>query len=337
MLMTEPETKIRDRSPATQLAAYDIDAARDRVAPVVACTPVLRNEKLDEHAGAAVFLKAENLQITGSFKVRGAANRILSLPEHIRRHGFITCSTGNHGRAVAYMAHRLGLQATVYVTESAEPAKVQAIIHEGARVMRAGRTYEEAERRAVDVARSEHLCYIHPFDDPAVLAGQGTIALELFGQVGGIDTVVVPLSGGGLAAGIAVAIRRHAPGVRLVAVSAENASAMYQSIRAGRPLLVGESQTLASALTGGIGLGNAHTFALVRDLVDDHVLVSEAEIRRAIVYAATELKLVLEGGGAVALAAALGGKLHAPVRRVGVILSGGNIAPAHLAALLAQP
>ncbi len=280
-------------------------------------------------AAGAVFLKLESLQRAGSFKVRGAANRLLKLSARERRRGVVAVSSGNHGRAVAEVAGRLGIAATVCVPDWADPSKLAAIRAAGARVELCGGSYDDAEERASEVAGTEGTILVHPFDDADVIEGQGTIALELAEQLHGLDEVLVPLSGGGLAAGIGLAARPL--GIRVIAVSARRASVMVRSIRAGKPIQLPDEETVASALSGGIGLDNRYTFGIVRDVVAEHVIVEEDDIRAAVARSFRSYRLVVEGGGAVGIAALWSG--YRPRGRAAVIVSGGNIDPAALAAI----
>lgn len=249
----------------------------------------------------------------------------------------MTCSSGNHGRAVAWVAGRLGVPAVVCVPEWVDEVKLAGIRADGADAVVHGATYDAAAARAAELARERGLAFVHPFDDPVVAAGQGTIALEILDSLPGVGTVVVPLSGGGLAGGIAWALRRRGEDVRVIAASAERARVMLESLAAGRPVELAEEETLANALAGGIGLDNRTTFALVRDTVHEHVLVPEASIARAMAHAYRDLGLVVEGGGAVALAALLDGRVTpSPARPTVVVVSGGNVAPATLRRVLAS-
>ncbi len=283
---------------------------------------------VDTPAGT-VALKLESLQRTGSFKVRGAANRILKLTGRERRGGVVTASSGNHGRAVAEVAQHLGIAATVCVPDWADPSKLAAIRAAQATVVLCGGSYDAAEDRAVALAAAEGVTLVHPFDHPDTIEGQGTIALELAEQLPDLDEVLVPLSGGGLVAGIGLAAR--ARGIRVVAVSARRASVMLRCIRAGRPVRIPDEETVASALSGGIGLDNRFTFDTVRDVVDEHLIVEENEVRAAVGRCFHCHRLVVEGGGAVGIAALWSG--YKPHGRAAVIVSGGNIDPATLNAL----
>ena len=294
----------------------------------------MRMKELESPPGGGVFLKLENLQVTGSFKVRGAANRILTLSREERGRGVVACSSGNHGRAVAHIAGIQGIPAAICVPSWVDPVKKQGMETAGARVLLAGETYDEAEVRALALAEEEGRVFVQPFDDPWIAAGQGTLGLELLEQVPELHTVLVPLSGGGLAGGIAYAIKEQRPEARIVGVSASRARVMYESVKVGKPVPMEEEETLAEALSGGIGLTNRFTLPLIRELVDEHVLVEESEIGAAMRYAASALQLLLEGGGAVALAAVLSGKCDLSGERgtegVAVVLSGGNVSLSRL-------
>ena len=306
-------------------ALYDVPAARAAIADIAVQTPVLSSAPLTERIDTPVTLKLENLQVTGSFKVRGAANKILSLSEDERSRGVVACSSGNHGMAVSYVAGSLGIPATIVVPEWVDSSKLDAIRRFGAKAVLHGKTYDEAEEHSFDVEEELGLTYVHPFDDPFVVAGQGTIGLELLEQLPSMESVVVPLSGGGLIGGIAFAVKSKDPAMRVIGVSAENARVMYESLKIGKPTSFPEDETVASALSGGIGLDNEHTFGLVRDYVDEHVLVTEEEIGDAMAFAAREHKLVVEGGGAVGIAAVLAGKVGRLGLNMAVVVSGGNI------------
>lgn len=324
-------------NPPKNPVELDLAAALAAVRSVVPPTPLLRAPDLDAAAGGrAVWLKLECLQATGSFKVRGAAAHMLALGPEVRGRGVITCSSGNHGRAVAFVAERLGVPATVCVPRWVDPVKLAAIEGHGATAVLAGESYDEAEARALTLARERGWAFVPPFDDEAVAAGQGTAALEILDALSEVGEVAIPLSGGGLAGGMAHALARRAPGVVVTAVSARRARVMWESLQAGHPLEMDEEETLATALAGGIGLENRVTLALVRDHVHRHLLVDEDAIARAVV-AGYRRGLVLEGGGAVALAALLEGDLtHGPEGPLVVVLSGGNLDPKVLVRLLGE-
>jgi threonine dehydratase len=323
----------RGRSMTGVSALPDLRTVQETIRPYVLRTPLIWAPDLSSRVGVGVYLKLECLQRTGSFKLRGAASRMLALSAAERGRGVVTCSSGNHGRATAHMGQALGIPTHIYVPEWVDPVKADGMRAADADVVIGGATYDEAEAAAVARASAEGLAFVHPFDDPWTIAGQGTIGLEILDQHPEVEEVLVPLSGGGLIAGVSAAVREEGPGLKVIAASAANAAVMVASLAAGRPVDLPEETTLANALSGGIGLNNAHTFGRVRDGVDEHVTVTEFQIGEAMRYAATELGLVVEGGGAVGLAALLTGSYRA-TRPICVVLSGGNVDPRVLAELL---
>ena len=300
----------------------DIRAAARRIAGAghVVETPLVEDTALSARLGQPIWLKCEYRQTTGAFKLRGATNAILSLQGKVR--GVVTASTGNHGRAVAHAAKTLGVPATICLSRLVPANKVQAIRDLGATVRIVGNSQDEAMVEVARAVAEEGLTEIPPFDHPDVVAGQGTIGLE----IGAPEAVLVPLSGGGLAAGIAVAIKALSPGTRVIGLTMENGAAMAASIRAGRSVEVTETASLADSLGGGIGLGNRVTFPLCRDLLDDVILLTEAEIAQGIRHLGRAGHMV-EGAAAVGTAALLAGKF-VPAGATVTILSGANIDPA---------
>ena len=305
----------------------DIEMACRRLAGQVLRTPLLPSQALSQQADAPIFLKLENRQETGSFKLRGATNAILCLAEGARSRGFVTASTGNHGRALAHAAKALGARATVCLSALVPANKVEAIRSLGADVRIVGHSQDDAMREVERLARENGMCFVPPFDDPAVIAGQGTLGLEIADDLPETALVLVPLSGGGLASGVAAAIKGRRPGARVVGVSMERGAAMAASLAAGVPIDVPEVETLADSLGGGIGLDNRLTFRMCRELLDDVILLSEDEIAAGIRHAARIEGEVVEGAGAVGMAALLAGKIR-PDGPTVVVVSGGNIEPA---------
>ncbi len=303
----------------------DVRLARQRIRPLANETPLINSRVLSTLVGCSVYLKLESLQETGSFKVRGAANRMLTLTPEEKERGVITVSTGNHGRAVAYVAQRLDIAATICIPEGVPSNKVEAIRGLGAEILVCGATYDEAEEQAPRLAEERGLTMVNPYDDPFVIAGQGTIGMEIVEDLPQVDTVLVPVGGGGLIAGIGLALKSANEGARLIGVSMDRAPVMYHSLKAGRPVTMDEEETLAGALVGGIGRDNRYTFRLCQKLVDDFVLVSDEEIAAGMAFALEELRLVVEGGGAVGIAALLHGKLKQVGSSVAVVVSGGNV------------
>jgi threonine dehydratase len=276
-------------------------------------------------AGCQVYLKPECLQKTGSFKIRGAVNKIFSLSDEEKERGVIAVSSGNHGRAVAYVADRLGVQATICLSGRVPSVKVDGIRALGAEVVIHGQSYDEAEELSFELERERGLTRIDPFDDALVIAGQGTIGLELLEDLPEMDTVVVPLSGGGLFSGIALAVKSASSSIRTVGVSMDREPAMYRSLRAGEIVDVVEVDTIADGLAGGIGKDNKYTFEMLHRYADDTVLVSEDEIKSAMAFALREHHLVVEGSGAVGLAAVMYGRAGPLGDTVAVVISGANV------------
>lgn len=323
---------MKNQSPAktaSTICQQHIFQAQQTIQPIVHPTPLQYAPTLSEQTNTAVYLKLETAHEVGAFKIRGAANKILNLSDAEKKRGVVTASTGNHGRAVAYVAQQIGSPAAVCLSERVPPNKVQALKQLGAEVVIFGQSQDEAEERARQLQNERGLSMIHPFDDPHVIAGQGTIALELLQQLPAVDTVLVPLSGGGLIAGIGLALKAANPDIRVIGVSMEHAPVMAKSLAAGRPLQMAEEPTLADSLQGGIGLNNRYTFAMTQAYVDEVILVSEAEIAAAMAFAFQHHRLVLEGAGAVTIAALQNHKTAQLGQNTALILSGGNVDLAH--------
>ncbi|WP_186376931.1 hydroxyectoine utilization dehydratase EutB [Agrobacterium sp. DE0009] len=304
-----------------------IEQAAVRLEGRVERTPLVRSDNLSERVGYPVHLKLETLQPIGAFKLRGAMNAILSLDDEARRRGLVTASTGNHGRAVAYAAEKLGIPATICMSSLVPANKVEAIRALGAEVRIVGRSQDDAQEEVDRLTRSSGLTAIPPFDHADIVAGQGTIGLEVVKDMPDLETILIPLSGGGLAGGIAVAVKALKPEARVIGISMERGAAMHASVKAGRPVSVREEETLADSLGGGIGLANRVTFSLCQQLLDEILLLSENEIAEGIRHAAREEGLTVEGAGAVGFAAILSGKVNIS-GPTAIIVSGGNIDPA---------
>ena len=316
------------------------ESVSNAVERVARRTPLLRARDLSARLDREVWLKAECLQVTGSFKVRGAAAKLSGLSDQERVRGVVSCSSGNHGRAVSYVAQKLGIPASVCVPEWVDPVKLEGIKSDGAEAVLVGSTFDEAETYALKLSERTGRTYISAYDDPWVIAGQGTVALEILEQLGELPAAILtPLSGGGLLGGIASVFSEEIGDqrCRTVGVSAENAAVMLASVRAGRPIEMAEEEPIASALAGGIGLNNEHSFRLIQELVQEHVMVTEKQIVDAMRYCALTLKLIVEGGGAVAIAAIQSGVWKPTELRDGplvILLSGGNVALDTLASVL---
>ena len=303
----------------------DIYRARQQIGRLIRHTPLMPSPTLSAHSGARVHLKLEILQNTGAFKLRGAFNKLLSLSDEEKSRGVIAISTGNHGRGVAYAAKHLGIRAVVCMSKLVPANKVENIRVLGAEVCIFGNSQDDAEVEAQRLIAEQGLVPAHPFDDPYIIAGQGTIGLELLENMPELDTVLVPLSGGGLIAGIAVALKSASPKIRIIGVSMERGAAMIASLKAGKPVPVEELPTLADALGGGIGLDNRLTFSLVKDLVDETIQVNEEQIADAMRHLFYQEQLVVEGSGAVGVAALLNNLTPNLGNNIAVIVSGRNV------------
>ena len=303
----------------------DIRAAARQLEGHVIRTPLVPAPRLSEMLGSEVHLKLENHQYTGSFKDRGAFVKLSSLSDAQKKTGVIAMSAGNHAQGVAYHAQRLGIPATIVMPETAPFTKVERTRGFGARVVQSGETIDEAATAARELMDAEGLTFVHPYDDERIIAGQGTIGLELLEDLPSVETTLVPLSGGGLIAGIAVALKAADPAIRVVGISMERGPAMYESLRAGKPVPVEEQASLADSLGGGIGLDNRYTFPLVRDLVDEVVLVGESEIAAGMTRLYRAERLVTEGAAAVGVAALMSGRVRVGSGPVATIVSGCNV------------
>jgi threonine dehydratase len=310
----------------SEITQQDIFLARQVIAPVVRPTPLVFSQPLSEMVGASVYFKPELLQDTGSFKIRGAANKIFNLTLEEKLHGLVTVSTGNHGRAVAHVAASAGIKASICISDRVPANKVNALRKTGVEVLVYGQSQDEAEEQANCLCDEQGMTMIHPFDDPYIIAGQGTIGLELLLDCPQIDTVLVPLSGGGLISGIALAVKAANPRIRVIGVSMLNAAVMAASLQAGKPVVLPEEDTLADSLLGGIGLNNRYTYRIVQELVDDVILVPEDAIAEAIAFVFQTEGWIVEGAGAVGVAALLHGMVGSITsHHIALILSGRNI------------
>lgn len=302
----------------------DIYRARRAIAGRIRRTPLAVSDSLSRAAGAPMHLKLEHLQITGSFKLRGATNAVLALSPEQREKGVVGVSTGNHGRGLAYAAKQAGARCVICMSRLVPQNKVDAIKALGAEVRIVGASQDDAQHEVDSLVAEQGMTMLPPFDHPDVIAGQGTLGLELIEDLPELETCIVPLSGGGLIAGIARAIKSANPRARVVGVTMAQGAAMYQSQKVGRPVEVEETASLADSLGGGIGQDNHYTFAMVRELVDDLLLVEEDQIAKAIHHAYWHEQQIIEGGAAVGIAALRSGLVERP-GVTAVVLSGGNI------------
>jgi threonine dehydratase len=301
-----------------------IEQARARIAPHILQTPCTPSEVFGEMFGGHAWFKFENLQRTGSFKERGALNRMLSIPEQERGRGVVAASAGNHAQGVAYHAGRLGVRATIVMPERTPLIKVSSTERFGARVLLHGSNYDEAMERALQIREDGGSTLIHPFDDEEVIAGQGTIGLELLEQCAEMQVLVVPIGGGGLIAGVAMAVKSARPGVRIVGVEAERLPAALRARQIGRPVTIPSGETIADGIA--VRRIGEVTHPLIGEWVDDIVTVREEEIASAVLLLLEREKTVAEPAAAVTLAAVVGGRAgDLSGRHVVMLLSGGNI------------
>ncbi len=307
-------------------ALHDVFQARHQIKDMVWETPLITDTALARKCDAAsVYLKLECLQHTGSFKVRGASNKILSLDEDQRKRGVITFSTGNHGKAVAFVAAKKGLRAVVCLSEHVPAYRARMIGSMGAELAVKGASQDEAEEHYQTLTREQGLTPVEPFDDPLIIAGQGTIALEILSQLPRTDVLLIQLSGGGLLGGIAMAAKTINPKIRIIGVSIERSPAMLESLNAGKPVLVQEKDTLADSLLGGIGMENQYTLPLVQQYVDEHICVNEEHIKDGLLYIFEQHRLIAEGAAAVGVGALLNNLVKVSGKRVVTLLSGSTI------------
>lgn len=306
------------------VAFTDILAARRRIAPMVLRTPLRLASGLSVRAGVPVYLKCEHHQVTGSFKLRGATNAVLALSDAQRAAGVTGASTGNHGRALAHAAKLAGSRAIICMSALVPENKVAAIRALGAEIRIIGNSQDDAQAEVDRLVAEKGMTMVPPFDMADVIAGQGTLGFEIIEDVPDAQMLLVPLSGGGLIAGVALAAKTLNPKIRVIGITMERGAAMAASLAAGKPVGIREVPSLADSLGGGIGLANRFTFPMVRDLVDEVVLVSETDIANAIRTAYFEESEVLEGAAAVAIAALDTGKIK-PEGPVVAVLSGRNI------------
>jgi threonine dehydratase len=302
----------------------DIEAARKRIAGSVFLSPCAYSEMLSRATDTKLWLKLENLQMTGSFKERGACNKLMTLSAEERARGVICASAGNHAQGVAYHAQRLGIDATIVMPEVTPLVKVQSTRSFGPRVILYGANYDEAYEKAKEIEAAEKRVFVHPFDDDLIIAGQGTIGLELLEQNPYLEAVIVAIGGGGIAAGIAVAIKETNPRIKVYGVETSVIPSMKVALEAGAPVTVPAARTIAEGIA--VRRAGDKSYELVKKYVDDIVLVDEEEIAEAILALLEKEKTVAEGAGAAPLAALLHKRIPAILgKKTAVIVGGGNI------------
>ena len=279
----------------------DFKKAHKSISPYINYTPLIHSLALSKNL--EVYLKLECLQVTGSFKLRGATNKLLNLTNEQKNKGVIAVSTGNHGKGVAHAAKQIGIKSTIFMSSMVPEHRKKAIESLGAKVEIIGNNSDEADLYAREFAKNNNITLVHPFDDLDVIAGQGTVGLEMLEAMPDIDSVIIPTSGGGLIGGIALAIKLQKPNVKIIATSMKRGPSMYESLKAGKPVDVKEEETLADCLGGSIGLENQYTFGICKDVIDDFILIDEPKIAEGIKFNFEKHKLVTEGAAATSIMA----------------------------------
>jgi len=300
-----------------------IQSALHRIRDAIYVSPCTRSQVLSELSGSTVFLKLENLQRTGAFKERGALNKLLALTPEERERGLVTASAGNHAQALAYHSARVGVKAEIWMPLTTPLVKVSATRHYGAEVVLHGTHFDEAFQASQQRCRDQHSTFIHPFDDEDIIAGQGTLALELLEQVPNLEVVVVPVGGGGLISGMAVALKELNPAIRIIGVQASLIPSMWAAVQSGRAVSVPAMATLADGIA--VRTAGEKTFSLVQKYVDEIVLLDEEEIANAVLFLLEREKTLAEGAGAIGVAALLHHKITVEGKRVAIVISGGNM------------
>jgi threonine dehydratase len=314
------------------LTLSQIKEALQRIRPLVHKTPLQSCRTLSEMSGKNVYLKLENMQKTGSFKLRGAANMIYGLQDKDAGRGIICASAGNHAQGVAWAAKARNIPAVVVMPSHAPHAKVRATEAYGAKVYLHGASYDDAYAHALQMQQQEQMKFIHAFDDEAVMAGQGTIALEIMAKLFDVDAIVAPVGGGGLLAGIAVAVKEHNPKIKVIGVQAAGAAAMAQSLKQGNIIGLNTVQTIADGIA--VKRPGDLTFQYIKKYVDDIVTVTDEEIQEGMLYLLERGKLTAEGAGAAGVAALLAQKLRVTAKNMAVLVSGGNVDPLLLSSII---
>lgn len=316
------------------ISLHDIQEARERIGGTIHRTPLLHSKTFSDMSGVSVYLKAENLQKTGSFKIRGATNRIRALRPEEAAQGIVTASSGNHGQAVAFASRACGYRATIIMPENGSPAKAASIEAYGAKLLLCGTKSEERLTLAEKMQAEEGLVFVPPYDDPYVMAGQGTAGLEIVEELDDVDAVLVPTGGCGLISGIAVAVKEKCPRARIFGIEPEGSNSTGLSFHAGKRTKLDRIDTVADGIRTSIP--GELTFPVVQQYVDDMFTVSDAQILRAQALMLERCKILAEPTGAVSLAAILSGALGHTLqgKKVVALISGGNVALPQLAAYI---
>lgn len=301
----------------------DIQKAREQFDHTVLVTPLKRSNFFSELFGKNIYLKMENLQNTGAFKVRGARHKLLSLSEAEKRQGVVTASAGNHAQGVAYQSKILGIEATIVMPETTPMAKLLATKGYGAKVVLKGNNYDEAFEEASRIQERSGAVFIHAYEDPDVIAGQGTVGLEIFEQCRDLEAVIVPIGGGGLISGVAIALKSLLPKIKVIGVQAAGAATMAESLNKGKPISLEKVSTMAEGIL--IKKASHYTFGFIQKYVDEVVTVTDEEISGAILQLLEKTKLMVEGAGATSIATLLFRKLKLSEKNIVCLLSGGNL------------
>lgn len=322
MIETSNELLIENKS----ISLQDVWDAKATISPILKKTPLIFSSTLSKVCGAEIYLKYEHLHESGAFKMRGAINAIHALTKEQKLKGVVTFSTGNHGYSVALAAKKLGIRAVICVSRYVPNAKVEKIQNLGAELEIYGESQDEAEQRCYQLVKEQGLTVIPPFDHPDVIAGQGTISLEILEDIPSINSVIGGLSGGGLLSGIGLVMKTTNPKIQVIGVSMEKGAAMHESLKVGEPISVNESPTLADSLLGGIGENNKYTFRMIKDFVDKSYLVPEETIKKGMAYLYKEHNIVVEGAAAIGIGAILDKLINIkPNTKNVVIITGCNV------------
>lgn len=315
----------------------NIKQAQKTIAPYAKSTPLVRSKFLSDLCSAGIYLKLENLQVTHSFKIRGVINKLVTLSSEEKAMGVVTASAGNHGQAVAFGAKELGFSAKIVVPVNTPKIKIDGIKQYGAELILYGANYPEAEAKAKELASGEGCLYISPYNDELIVAGHGTVGLEILQELQNVDAVVVPVGGGGLISGVSIAFKAEKPDVEVIGVQSEAVPIMYESLRAGKivPPHRHQLNTIAEGLSGGIEKGSI-TFTIARQFVDEVMLVREESIRRAVFLLWENERQLVEGSGVVGVAMLLENSESFMGQSVAVVVSGGNIDDSLFKSILAS-
>ncbi len=306
-----------------EISFQDIKEARETIKGILTPTSLIPSKRISYLCGNQVFLKCENLQKTGSFKIRGAYNKIVNLTEEQKAHGVIASSAGNHAQGVALASSLNGIESTIVMPVGAPVAKVMATQEYGSNIVLHGNVYDEAYEKALEIQKEKKTTFIHPYNDPYVISGQGTIGLEILEEMDDIDAIIVPIGGGGLISGIAIAVKAINPKIRIIGVEAKKASSMKESLRVGKIHTIKTANTIADGIA--VKTPGDITYNIIKSLVDEIVVVSEDELANALFVLLEKEKILAEGAGVASIAALIHNKINMTSRKIVALISGGNI------------